>query len=387
LIATDLTAKRRAEEAVRESQRLIGRVADASPAILYVYDFASERCVYVNHQVEKILGYTREEVLRVRKWLDDQLVHREDGAILTQRRRLLSENAEEGAVFEYTLRLRHADGEWRWMRAREVVFTRGDDGRPAQILGMAEDITERRRAAEQRERSREQLRALSARLQEAREEERAAISRRVHDELGQALTALSWELTKLGDQLGPESQSQPDITKRLTGMSAMVEGMMQIVRKVAAELRPPILDHFGLVAALEWQAKEFQERYRIPCDVAARVRGETPDRTVSTAIFRIFQEILTNVARHSAAKRVRVEFNDGPHGYSLIVQDNGRGITEGEKAQSLGILGMRERAHLFGGSIDIKGSGGLGTTVTVHIPSPRRKSSMAPRKESLRSPV
>lgn len=159
---------------------------------------------------------------------------------------------------------------------------------------------------------------------------------------------------------------------------------MQIVRKVAAELRPPILDHFGLVAAIEWQAKEFQERYHIPCDVAARVRDSIPDHEVSTAIFRIFQEVLTNVARHARATRVRVEFSDAPHGFSLIVHDNGRGITEGQKAQSLGILGMKERAHLFGGSIDIKGVPGRGTAVTVHIPVSGRRIAAAPRKESLR---
>ncbi len=234
-IATDLTAKKRAEEAVRESQRLIGRVADASPAILYVYDFGTERYVYVNHQVEKILGYTTREFLDGGDGAAERLAHPDDAAILSQRRRLLSEARDEDVVIEYLLRVRHAHGEWRWIRARDVVFTRGAEGRPSQILGMAEDVTERRRAGQEQERSREQLRALSARLQEAREEERAAISRHVHDELGQALTALSWELAKLTDQVAAPARAQPAVASRLASMSGMVDAMMQLVRKVAAE--------------------------------------------------------------------------------------------------------------------------------------------------------
>lgn len=384
LIATDLTGKKKAEEAVREGQRLIGRVADASPAILYVYDYATENYVYVNHQVEKILGYTTEAFLEGGKSLSDSLVHAEDAGLLVERKRLLGEARDDGVVFEYTFRMRHAGGQWLWIRARDVVFTRGPDGRPAQIIGMAEDVTERRRAGQERERSREQLRALSARLQEAREEERAAISRRVHDELGQALTALSWELSRLSAQLENPAERQLEAKARLKSMTAMMESMMQIVRKVAAELRPPILDHFGLVAAIEWQAKEFQERYRITCEVAARGHHHNLDRAVSTAVFRIFQEILTNVARHSGATKVRVQFNDGARGFALIVHDNGRGITEGQKSQSLGILGMSERAHLFGGSIEIAGTAGKGTTVTVHIPKSTDSTRPEPRKETLR---
>jgi PAS domain S-box-containing protein len=384
LIATDLTGKRRAEEAIREGQRLIGRVADASPAILYVYEFASERCVYVNHQVERILGYATDSFLEGEQSLAGNLVHPDDASVLGERRRLLSEARDDGVVFEYTMRMRHADGQWRWIRARDVVFTRDPQGRPVQIIGMAEDVTERRRAVQERERSREQLRALSARLQEAREEERAAISRRVHDELGQALTALSWELTKLSDQLG--STGMPaTIGERLTDMGGMVDAMMQIVRKVAAELRPPILDHFGLVAAIEWQAQEFQDRYQIQCEVAAHTRRSHPDRTISTAIFRIFQEVLTNIARHAGASKVRVQFNDTPTGFALVVQDNGRGITEGEKSRSLGILGMSERAHLLGGTIKIDGATGRGTTVTVHIPDAAAAGDEAPRQETLRA--
>lgn len=385
LIATDVTAKRVAEDAVRDSQRFIGRVADASPAILYVYDVLNERYVYVNHQVEKILGYTTEEFLSGGKVLADELVHPDDAGLLAERKRRLADAADDGVVFECMYRMRNSHGRWLWIRTRDVVFTRGANGRPEQIIGMAEDVTERRRSRHELEHSREQLRALSARLQEAREEERAAISRRVHDELGQALTALNWEIAWLKDRVTPPVQrQQPEFADKLSGMSGMVDTMMQTVRKVSAELRPPILDHFGLVAAIEWQANEFQARYQIVCEVLAREKMDGPNRDVSTAVFRIFQEILTNVARHASATKVRVQLNENPSGMALIVNDNGRGITEGQKTHSLGILGMSERAHLFGGAVEITGSPGKGTTVTVFIPRESIMHAIVPKKETLR---
>ena len=385
LIATDVTAKRLAEDAVRDSQRFIGRVADASPAILYVYDVLHERYVYVNHQVEKILGYTTEEFLSGGKVLADELVHPDDAGLLAERKRRIADAADDGVVFECMYRMRNSHGRWLWIRTRDVVFTRAANGRPEQIIGMAEDITERRRSRHELEHSRGQLRALSARLQEAREEERAAISRRVHDELGQALTALNWEIAWLKDRVTPAIQrQQPEFADKLSGMSGMVDTMMQTVRKVSAELRPPILDHFGLVAAIEWQASEFQARYRIVCEVLAREKMDVPNRDVSTAVFRIFQEILTNIARHAGATKVRVQLNENPSGLALIVNDNGRGITEGQKTHSLGILGMSERAHLFGGVVEITGLPGKGTTVTVLIPRESIMHPIVPKKETLR---
>lgn len=385
LVATEITAKRLAEEAVRDSQRFIGRVADASPAMLYVYDVLNGRYIYVNHQVQKILGYTAEAFLSGGKPLADELVHPDDTGLLLERKKRLAVADDDGVVFECIFRMRDSTGQWLWIRTRDVVFTRGANGRPEQIIGMAEDVTERRRASQDLEHSRGQLRALSARLQEAREEERAAISRRVHDELGQALTALNWEIAWLQDRVGAMAHGQQaEFTEKMRGMSSMVDAMMQTVRKVSAELRPPILDHFGLIAAIEWQAHEFQARYNIACEILARKKMDAPNRDVSTAVFRIFQEILTNIARHASATKVRVQLNENPAGLALIVSDNGRGITEGQKTHSLGILGMSERAHLFGGRVEISGQAGKGTTVTVLIPRASIVHSAAPRKETLR---
>lgn len=219
------------------------------------------------------------------------------------------------------------------------------------------------------DRTRTQLRALSARLLEVREQERAAISRRVHDELGQALTTLQWDVEKLSDELAACPGSLlASVQGRLAAMSETISGALRTVRLVATELRPPMLDQFGLLAAIRWQAGEFQGRYGILCEVISDRDHFTPSRCAATAVFRIFQEILTNVARHAAATQVRVRLSEKSEALTLVVQDNGKGIPGGRESASLGILGMRERAWLLGGSVEIASAPCSGTTVSVRIP-------------------
>lgn len=217
---------------------------------------------------------------------------------------------------------------------------------------------------------RSQLRALSARLIEVREEERAAISRRVHDEIGQALTALQWDVEKLSEEL---SRCVPVHEKsaaraRLKSMSETIDAALRTVRMVASELRPPMLDQFGLLAAIRWQASEFQSRFGIPCEVVSDRDHYAPSPCAATTLFRIFQEILTNVARHSGASRVRVRLAEESAAITLIVQDNGKGIPKHRNLDSLGILGMRERAWLLGGVVELASGRNAGTTVSVRIP-------------------
>ena len=147
---------------------------------------------------------------------------------------------------------------------------------------------------------------------------------------------------------------------------------MESVRRIATELRPPILDAFGIVAAIEWQAEEFQKRYGIRCELNNRWNREmAEDQALSTALFRVFQEMLTNVARHAQATAVVVRLCQDAENVLLSVSDNGRGITEGERRNSLGLLGMQERAATFGGKVEIRGVVGKGTDVNVKIPLTR----------------
>jgi signal transduction histidine kinase len=212
--------------------------------------------------------------------------------------------------------------------------------------------------------SEDKLRRLAAHLISIREEERAHIAREIHDELGQVLTGLKMEVTWLAKRL-----KEKPLIEKTDSMCALIDATVQTVRKIATGLRPEMLDDVGLVAAVGWQAKEFQKRTGIRC--RASLPPETKlDIDVSTTMFRIFQEILTNVARHSRATRVDVELAIGESTVSLAVIDNGIGIQDKELTakKSLGLLGMQERALLFGGDVSITGSSGHGTRVSASIP-------------------
>ena len=224
-------------------------------------------------------------------------------------------------------------------------------------------LTERRLRA-----SEENLRALAAHLQSVREEERIHIAREIHDELGQALTGLKFDVNSLGKALDPEAPES--IADAKSGLCLQIDRIINSVRRIASGLRPEVLDEMGLAAAVEWQAREFSRRTGVRCVVDIAPGFNDPDKERSTALFRIFQELLTNVARHANATRVGVHLAEAET-IELKVEDNGRGIQEQEleAPKSLGFLGLRERVLAFGGSIDVRGEAGKGTTVSVSIPN------------------
>lgn len=249
-------------------------------------------------------------------------------------------------------------------------------------LREAESRAERRRAEERLRESHEQLRALSVYLQYVREEERTRIAREVHDELGQALTGLKLDLAWVSGRL---PRSQRPLLDKLQGMSDHIDETIQSIRRIATELRPGILDDLGLVAALEWQANEFQSRTGIECHVSSTLQDTVLDADLNTAFFRIFQETLTNIMRHASATRVDVNSTMEGGRLILTVRDNGRGIQPGEvrDRRSIGLLGMEERAALLGGDFQITGEPGRGTLVTVRIPLVRRQHSALSFHENL----
>ncbi len=235
-------------------------------------------------------------------------------------------------------------------------------------LREAQERVQRHRAEEQLRQSHEQLRALSVYLQSIREEERTRIAREVHDELGQALTSCKLDLSWISSRL--PRQARPLLDKA-RALSSHIDSTIQTVRRIATELRPGILDHLGLAAALEWQANEFQTRTGIKCDVHTRLRDALLDQELNTTFFRIFQETLTNVIRHAGATHVTVKLRETNHDIILEVRDDGRGISRAEisNSKSMGLLGMRERAALLCGEFRIDPlPGSKGTKVTVSIP-------------------
>jgi signal transduction histidine kinase len=218
----------------------------------------------------------------------------------------------------------------------------------------------------------DQLRALTSYLQGAREEDRSRIARAIHDDLGQALTVLKIDLAWLKGRLARESQNEwvVPLLEKAESMSALMDNTVQMVRRIATDLRPGVLDNLGLVAALEWQAQDFQKHSGIPCRLATDLQDLDLDPHHATAAFRICQEALTNVARHAGATEVCISLEKDGASLLLEVADNGRGITEEETRHgcSLGILGMRERAALVGGVLHVGGRVGRGTSVTIWMP-------------------
>ncbi|HSV84957.1 MAG TPA: GAF domain-containing protein [Levilinea sp.] len=220
--------------------------------------------------------------------------------------------------------------------------------------------------AELKESSR-QLQALAANLELAREEERTQIARELHDQLGQALTAMKYDLAWLTDRL---VQKDATLAQNAKAITMQMDTMIKTVRRISTELRPGMLDDLGLAASIEWQARDFEKRTGIVCEVSVPAEDLLLGRAQSIALFRIFQESLTNIVRHASAQHIEVALTRTPEGLTLQVHDDGRGIQKQEIAglHSLGLLGMRERAKRLGGTFDIQGVPGDGTIVTVSIP-------------------
>src|SRR5688572_5058084 len=214
-------------------------------------------------------------------------------------------------------------------------------------------------------------RSVALRLELAREDERARVARELHDELGQVLTSLKLEFMWLVDQLR-NSDPKPGIqlVNKLQSLIGLIEVSIQSVRQIASELRPAVLDHLGLREAIQWEATKFEARTGIRCRLSWELKTEPADRTRQLAMFRILQEALTNVVRHAHAGAVRIIVRERGRMLTLVVRDNGRGITKTELAsgESIGLLGMTERARLLGGRVTIAGSPGRGTSVTVNVP-------------------
>jgi len=231
------------------------------------------------------------------------------------------------------------------------------------------EIAERERVEEQLKISLDQLRALAGRLQSVREEERTLIAREIHDELGQDCTAIKMDLALIRHKT---TKTQIQLRAKVNSATQVVDNMIVTLRRVASELRPRALDHLGLTAALEWQAQEFESRNGVHCRVILPQEPIALDPERSTAIFRIFQESLTNVARHARATRVEARLGREADQLIFQVHDNGRGFDpeEAKARRSLGLVGMRERALLLNGELKVEGVPGAGTTMTLRMALP-----------------
>jgi signal transduction histidine kinase len=230
-------------------------------------------------------------------------------------------------------------------------------------------IASRRRTSDEIRESREELRALSTHLQTITERERRRIAREIHDELGTQLTSLKFDVAWLRDRAARNDELS-DERQKLSDMLKNIDGAIGSVRRIATELRPAVLDTLGLTAAIEWQAKDFQDRTGIKCHLGRMEEDIQLSDETATAVFRVFQESLTNVARHAHATAVKVGVERIDGRLVMEIEDNGKGIDLAtiNAVRSLGIIGMQERVRLLNGELTIDALKGSGTTVRVEVP-------------------
>jgi|GEM_PF-1902575 len=329
--------------------------------------------VYANPTFEKMFGYNPDELigksaLILSPFGNKALEHTEVKKII--------ECMNKKGIWSGELLNVKKDGTLFWSLASVSTFEHPQHGKV--WIGIHTDITERKMAEEQLKNSHEQLRNLARHLQTVREEERTKISREIHDELAQVLTALKMSLSWLDKKISESVEneiSSSQMLEEIDTMSKLVDDTLQMARRVATELRPRILDDLGLISAIEWQAQEFQSRTGIRCKLRSNLDSVNLDQARSTAIFRIFQESLTNVMRHSGATRVSITLMRKSAHVILEVKDDGKGISQNEISNltSLGIRGMRERAIFLGGEVEITGKPKKGTKVIARIPLKRQK--------------
>ena len=315
--------------------------------------------IYVSPSCYIITGYTDEEFMND-PGLFFKIAHPEDRDIVEKH--FHEELSSSNSMWSLDFRIITRNGEERWIGHNcQPVYN--SNGKWIGQRGSNRDITDRKKAENILIESQKQLRALTQRIDEIAEEERTYIAREIHDELGHLLTAVKFDIEGL---INKSELPVEFIKSELSSVLSMVDALADTVRKIASELRPGILDHFGLLPAIEWQIKQLQKRTKIQCEYHFSEMDITFDKKETTIIFRIMQEILTNVARHSKASKVVVSLNKKDDLFTLTAADNGIGfeLNESTEAVAFGLIGMRERALSIGGEIKIESTIGVGTTVT-----------------------
>jgi PAS domain S-box-containing protein len=359
----DVTDRKLAERTLQESEERFRSLFEGAPVGVVIGD-AETRILRANGAFCRMLGYDEAELLGRRT---SDLTHPDDRDTTIAAVRALV--AGETPTYRREKRYLAKNGQTIWADVA-VSLVRGDAGQPLYALGVIQNITERKQADEQLRASQERSRRLAAYVVEAREEERTRIAREIHDELGQVLTGLKMGLESLAADCSENRASRAEIGRQIAKMSQIVRTSIGSVKRISAELRPGILDQLGLAAAVEWQAHEFESSTGIKCAIKEMPENLVLTAEQSTAVFRVFQEILTNVARHAQASKICVRLSSGPQWLTLSVRDNGVGLRKDklDHPGALGVLGMRERASLLRGTIQFKGVRGKGTTATLRFP-------------------
>lgn len=355
--------RKKIEAQLWESRQRLELAIEGANIGMWDWDIATGAGHYTGKWAEN-LGYKSDEIApRFDAW--EKLLHPDD-----REKTLIAVKANlsgQSESYENEYRLLDVSGEWRWILARGKVVERDTKGNPLRQAGTFMEVTERKRAEQSLKKSRQELRELSKYLQNVIEKERIKIAREIHDDLGQVLTAIKFDVAWLRGQISPDHKS---VHEKAGGTIALIDHAIQSVKRIASDLRPGLLDDIGLVAAIQWQAEDYEKRTGVKHSVVIDPENISVDSYLSTAIFRVCQEALTNVARHAKASHVLVKVILKNDILELFIADNGIGIDENQisDSRSFGLMGMRERIVAFGGSIDISRGVSGGTRVMVKIP-------------------
>jgi PAS domain S-box-containing protein len=365
-IARDITERALAEQARRDSEQQFRQVVENIREVFWMSDPSKEKMLYISPGYQEIWGRTCESLYASpRSWLD--WIYPDD------RPHILKASQTKQTVGSYNeeYRIVRPDGSIRWIHDRAFPI-RDQVGAVYRIAGIAEDITERKILQDKVRDSNQALANLAVRLQTIREEERTRISLDLHDQLGQTLVAGKFYLQWMDEALsgGTFLNVLSVWHARLKSVIREMDLTLAAVQRICFDLRPAELDQLGLVAALERQVREFADHTRISCETDIQVDDARMTSEQATALFRILQEALTNIAKHARATQVDIRLTEEDGQSKLYIHDNGVGIQESRinDQTSLGLLGMRERLRPLNGHLQITGSQGEGTMLVVRLP-------------------
>jgi two-component system sensor histidine kinase UhpB len=351
------------KKVLRRPRSLYRLLADNVTDVIWVSDL-NARIVYISPSVERQSGYSPDEIVGQRI----RMLSKKDYRRVTQTLSRRANRKSQGKVSKskpLELEVVHKDGHKVWTETYWSTL-RDRSGRTVGLIGAVRDITERKEYENALKRSESQLRMLSQRILQIQEDERGRIARDLHDQLGQELVFLKMKAQSLAEQMSNSSDRHDSMVELLN----LIDQTRATSHRIALSIRPGILDNLGLVQAVQWYAEEFEQRTSVACFVRATAEDVEVPESVATAGYRILQEALTNVCRHSRASEAHIDIKKSGKGLILRISDNGVGFDSGSLSEknSLGLLGMRERARLVGGSVKVTSRCSAGTQVVARLP-------------------
>jgi len=356
----DVTARNCATRALQESEKKFRNISEQLPTPICVFS-DREETKFVNNAFTETFGYTREDIPTRQEWLQKAFPDADyRNKVITNRDWEKAQSLLHSKTYVSQYDVTCKDG------SKKIIEFFVSFGQK-HIYIVANDITGKVKVEQELKESTQQLRELTSYLENIREEERKHISREIHDELGQQLTLLKLDLLQMSKKLKPEEQ---EMIEKMKQADQLLLETMRSVRKIATQLRPSILDNLGLVSALEWQSREFEKNFGIHCIFESLVAEPHFTTNQSNALFRIYQEALTNIARHAQATQVDAVLTQEENRIVLEIRDNGKGFRMEDMAgkKTLGLKGMRERTLMIDGDFSIESQPGKGTYIHLSIP-------------------